>query len=180
MLPSGWSAPLPPLDDRKSTHHRINADRQRADVHRRIEAAIASMRSDLESRMRGGEKSAPWRVSRNEVLRRAGKIDKNTLKRPYHKDLKCKVDAFLKEAAALQTLRSEKLNTIESEQPSLNHYAQMLAAAQITRDSARQEAEALRRKVAELEAEIANLRLVATHFQAGISNVLSIRKRNDG
>lgn len=132
-----------------------NAKRQRDEVTERVEGAMASMQLEIDSLRKKGLKVK--RLSRSAVLALAGKVDKNTLRQPYHAELSKAVDAFVERntLAKPKSLSDPKSMTDTHD---LGHYAQLLGAAQIMRDEARKEANELKARVDALEAENRSLR----------------------
>jgi hypothetical protein len=143
-------------------------------VQKKIRAALDALRSEIDTNINKGNPPYPRRLSQSEVLRRAGGIDKNTLKQPYHSDLRAEVERFLDEVRRELPSKKSKNRSRVGGLNNLDYYAQMLVAAQVLRDDAvrkRKELEAelslLKDRVAVLEREYERLR------QAG-SNVVSI------
>ncbi|OJX77438.1 hypothetical protein [Magnetospirillum sp. 64-120] len=129
-------------------HQQLNADRQRAEVRRRVQDAMAVIRAEI-----GPDGAYPHnkgRITIAEVLRRAGGVDKNTLKASYHQALRSEVEAFV---ASFSPEREAKPSPSAPQGPrhDLERLAQALVAAQVVRD------EALAR-VAELEEQMAVMR----------------------
>jgi hypothetical protein len=148
-----------------------NATRQRERVAERVYAAIASMQSEIDAARRKG---APIkRLSRSAVLKRAGKVDKNTLKQPYHDALMKAVDAFL----ASNSIVAKKSNVKSmTETHDLGYYAQLLVAAQIVRDAAQAEARESKARIATLEEENRSLKTELSTVRHLGENVVSFKK----
>ncbi|RMC32862.1 hypothetical protein C9E81_17630 [Paracoccus alkanivorans] len=96
---------------------------------------------------RGKHGTAPLRrLSFASVLRRAGGVDKNTLKQPYHALLREEIELFLRECAG-DARAGRKAKSQDKRPLDLEHYAQMLVASHIVRDEAK-------RQLADAEAEV--------------------------
>jgi len=106
-------------------------------------------------------------------MRIAGKVDKNTLKQPYHAELMKAVDAFISSNSVSVSKPGAKSMT---ETHDLGHYAQLLLAAQITRDAAEAETEKMRARVDALEEEVRTLRTELSASRPPGADVLPIRK----
>lgn len=150
------------LSNRPYDHTKINAERQRANVQSRIRKTLATLRAEVAAE-EGDAAKPPRRLSLAYVLRRAGGIDKNTLKQPYHSTLRQEVDNFLRQSS----LKPQKKSGLKEEATPVNleYYAQLLVAAQIVRDEATRklaaaelEIETLKARLDSLEAELMNLR----------------------
>jgi len=122
------------------THQEVNATRQRAAIGLAVRSALDAIRADIDAF--GFYPHNRGRISQAEVLRRAGRIDKKTLRAPYHAELRQLISGFVlshKRAKDKSLNRREQYPEADSQKAGgydLAQLAQALVAAQILRDEA--------------------------------------------
>jgi hypothetical protein len=120
-----------------TSHLKSNALQQRAGVERAVKTALEEIREEIKSY--GSYPHNKGRVSQAEILRRAGNVDKKTLRAPYHVALRDLVSGFVN---AHNPKSAKKLQPPVQGRGAwkggydLETLAQALVAAQILRDEA--------------------------------------------
>lgn len=160
------------MSDKHPDHRKINAQRQRKEVQTRIRAALEELRSEALAEPSNGVATSR-RLSLASVLRRAGGIDKNTLKQPYHALLRQEVELFLQEPGRNGPANKKPANR-NNRPVELDHYAQMLVAAHVVRDDAMRKLAATQDEIQQQKAHIASLETEVATLRGNISNVVPI------
>jgi hypothetical protein len=129
-----------------SKPRRNGAARAKDDINDRVTKAMRAIERDIAESYdpkTGFYRYRPnkGRLSVAEVLRRAGNVDKNTLKQPYHARLKEDVDQFVaaqgsKLLAHDLSARRNEANEARSDAELINWYAQVANAAEARADAA--------------------------------------------
>jgi hypothetical protein len=137
----------------------LPSDKAKNDVDTSVRAAMATIKKDIDGCYdvkTGFHSYAPnrGRMSIAEVLRRAGGVDKNTLKEGYHKDLRTDVLAFVAAQKARLTAHHEaEARKVKAAATSasqmVDSYAQIAKAADFRADEAEREVRRLTEKLAE-------------------------------
>ena len=161
------------MSDKNPDHRKINAQRQRNEVQTRIRAALEQLRSEALVEQSNGGTVASRRLSLASVLRRAGGIDKNTLKQPYHASLRQEVELFLQEPGWNWPAK-KKLANRNNRSVDLDHYAQMLVAAHVVRDDALKKLAAAQAEIQQQKADIASLETEVAILRDKVLNVVPI------
>ena len=160
------------MSDKNPDHRKINAQRQRNEVQTRIRAALEELRSEALVEQSSGTATLR-RLSLASVLRRAGGIDKNTLKQPYHASLRQEVELFLQEPGWNWPAK-KKLANRNNRPVELDHYAQMLVAAHVVRNDALKKLAAAQAEIQRLKAHISSLETEVAILRDKVSNVVPI------
>ena len=140
----------------------LPSDQAKQDIDRNVRAAMAAIRRDIDEAydtQTGYHAYGPnrGRMSISEVLRRAGNVNKNTLKEPYHAQLRKDVLKFV-EAEKLRLIahqRSEarkRAALARTDSELIDWYAQVAKAADFRADKAESVAKELSDNLAESEA----------------------------
>ena len=144
------------MNARGDNHRKRNAERQQEDVRRRVRAALSEIEAEMKARSSSGNTYLPKeRLSLALVLRRAGRIDKNTLKRPYHETLRKEVEAFLSKYVSKLDVRPKRPATRSMQ---IDDYAQMLVASRIAHEETEKKLDAAESEIKREADEIAALR----------------------
>ena len=161
------------------THQEMLAKAAKTNIQRRLVEAMTNFKREIDNNIKAGDPPLSRKISRAEILRRAGNIDKNTLKASYHEDINKALDAFIKKNNDRHWKLHEKKAINTEERPlGLDHYAQMLLVAETKLEQVTAElkdslatVEALRQKLAALETQNLELRS---------KNVTSINAKSKG
>jgi len=163
------------MSARESDHRQINAERQRDDVQKRVRTALQALRAEIDANVINGKRAYPRRLSLSEVLRRAGGVDKNTLRQPYHGALRAEIEQFLASAwTAFPSRKNNGRSPTGGSLRNLDHYAQMLVAAQILRDEAIRKQKELQAELDQLKGKIAVLETQNESRRQAGTNVVPI------
>jgi hypothetical protein len=174
------------LADEPRNPQQAVADAQKDSIRTHLEEGMRRIADDLERTYdpKSGFSNYPanrGRISVAEVLRRAGGIDKNTLKQSYHAETRAAVRAFVAQAQtrccahakADATARQEER---KQEEDSIERYAQLLYAAEYKRDEAIAMVQRLQGELAAKDRRIEELEQAVIKLQ-GLSggNIIKLR-----